>query len=829
MPTKQPCLPYHSGTPCNDGNPNTTNDVVQADGCSCAGTPVQGCDNITDGGTIGFDPNCLASVSVACNSTAPNIANCVSPSGGSGNLEIIWLKSTSSCSAPTTTADDIIAGLDPHWVLVPGQTGLSLSPGVVTDNTCYLRCTRRAGCSTYQESNIISLTTDCGGGGNPNCDADISITTGNGTITVTGLDGAPVSSLQIFSCDWSQTITNCFGNCGASKTVNVAPGCYLIYAKYYTAGYQLICEKQATVTVGGNGPCANAGGDSDGDGICDNDDCQPNNPAFPATPGTACNDGNPNTTNDVVQADGCSCAGTPTGGNPDCENDIDITVNNGTITVTGLDGAPVSSLQIFSCDWSQTITNCFGNCGATKTVNVAPGCYLIYAKYYTAGYQLICEKQATVTVDGNDPCANAGGDSDGDGVCDNNDCQPNNPAFPATPGTPCNDGNPNTENDVVTANGCGCAGTPVNTTCTPTELVRYDMDACHSCSTGSNADWSEFAAAVINNSNCQSVTATGLTPVNSSDNHSCTPGAVNNAMCVGQGTTVQFSVTLNGNNTNRLTGISFYEQAPNTYLWETDGCGSPVSGSNNRPTKFDLKVYKGGSLVFSTTMNTQTSWNLRNVDFSNDPDFVVNGSATYTFKFTPYNALGFGSVKAWDLDDIKVMGCCDGNSTPGPVVDATNHPKFVNELPAIPRIDATNGGTYNIGMEESSQWLGLQDANGNPVNSTVWGYTFNNNQMYLGPTFLAKKDKPINVKWINNLPMTHLLPVDESIHKARPNAGVPTVVHLHGGHTEPASDGYPEAWFTQNFAEKGGKWVKETYHYDNDQEAPHSITTTHSV
>ena len=31
--------------------------------------------------------------------------------------------------------------------------------------------------------------------------------------------------------------------------------------------------------------------DTDGDGTCDEDDCQPNDANFPATPGTSCNDG----------------------------------------------------------------------------------------------------------------------------------------------------------------------------------------------------------------------------------------------------------------------------------------------------------------------------------------------------------------------------------------------------------------------------------------------------------------------------------------------------------------------------------------------------------
>ncbi|MBK9017473.1 MAG: hypothetical protein IPM82_27400 [Saprospiraceae bacterium] len=278
-----PAFPATPGSPCNDGNANTTNDVIQADGCSCAGTPVPVCDNVTSGGTIGFGTACASSTSVACNTAAPSITDCVTPSGGSGVLESIWLKSTTSCSYPTTSAAQVMAGLDPHWSIIPGQTGLTLSPGVVSANTCYLRCTRRVGCGTFLESNIISLTTDCGGG--PDCVNGISITADNGTITISGLDGAPISSVNIFNAGWGQAYA-CFANCGATQTVNVAAGTYYVFAKYYTASYSLICEKQLTVTVTGGSPCANLGGDTDGDGVCNNNDCQPNNPAFPATPGS---------------------------------------------------------------------------------------------------------------------------------------------------------------------------------------------------------------------------------------------------------------------------------------------------------------------------------------------------------------------------------------------------------------------------------------------------------------------------------------------------------------------------------------------------------------
>jgi hypothetical protein len=56
----------------------------------------------------------------------------------------------------------------------------------------------------------------------------------------------------------------------------------------------------------GDIPCA----DSDQDGICDVEDCAPNNPALPTIPGTSCNDNNSNTINDLFQSDGCTCMGT---------------------------------------------------------------------------------------------------------------------------------------------------------------------------------------------------------------------------------------------------------------------------------------------------------------------------------------------------------------------------------------------------------------------------------------------------------------------------------------------------------------------------------------
>jgi hypothetical protein len=69
------------------------------------------------------------------------------------------------------------------------------------------------------------------------------------------------------------------------------------------------CNKQIDEGCNGN-PCLNKGGDSDGDKICDDDDCAPNDPNFPKPVGTACNDGDPTTENDKIQPNGCDCKGT---------------------------------------------------------------------------------------------------------------------------------------------------------------------------------------------------------------------------------------------------------------------------------------------------------------------------------------------------------------------------------------------------------------------------------------------------------------------------------------------------------------------------------------
>jgi len=166
------------------------------------------------------------------------------------------------------------------------------------------------------------------------------------------------------------------------------------------------------------------------------------------------------------------------------------------------------------------------------------------------------------------------------------------------------------------------------------------------------------------------------------------------------------------------------------------------------------------------------------------------------------------------------------------LLDPLTQPKFVNPLPVPSVIDGRNGGTFTISIGQFLQDLGLRNpTTGSPMLTPVWGY----NGSYPGPTIVARKNVPLNFYWSNDLynsstmqPLPHLLPIDTTIEWALMNVpnwrqyGVPVVTHLHGGHSEAASDGGPLQWFAPFFAKKGSDFVKgqsEPFTYSNDQDA----------
>ncbi|MBI1241451.1 MAG: multicopper oxidase domain-containing protein [Nostoc sp. RI_552] len=170
------------------------------------------------------------------------------------------------------------------------------------------------------------------------------------------------------------------------------------------------------------------------------------------------------------------------------------------------------------------------------------------------------------------------------------------------------------------------------------------------------------------------------------------------------------------------------------------------------------------------------------------------------------------------------------------LLNPKNQPQFINSLPSPQKIDATKPGKFTLEMAETEQWLGLYASPGKDgeygtsdderLNTTIWGYGLaGQNVTYPGPTFIAEDSVPIQVEWQNKLPRQHLLPIDiEKLHnkplrEAFEHKLMPSVVHLHGGHTQSASDGLPDAWHTQNYEKTGPEWVQKINTYDNNQEA----------
>src|SRR5262245_4936961 len=141
--------------------------------------------------------------------------------------------------------------------------------------------------------------------------------------------------------------------------------------------------------------------------------------------------------------------------------------------------------------------------------------------------------------------------------------------------------------------------------------------------------------------------------------------------------------------------------------------------------------------------------------------------------------------------------------------------KFVDPLPipaSISPISTLDGMPFfRVVMRQFKQKL-----HRNLPPTTLWGY----NGLYPGPTFEARRGHPIAVQWLNDLPTRHMLPLDSTLHGDEPGTPeVRTVVHLHGHKVLPDSDGYPEAWFTNGFAQTGPFFETRVYHYPNDQPA----------
>lgn len=151
-------------------------------------------------------------------------------------------------------------------------------------------------------------------------------------------------------------------------------------------------------------------------------------------------------------------------------------------------------------------------------------------------------------------------------------------------------------------------------------------------------------------------------------------------------------------------------------------------------------------------------------------------------------------------------------------------PQFVEPLTTFVgrRVGSTS---FTVSMQEFQQKVlpdSLYSTIVPPFNqgTFVWGYKVDSRPaFYPGFTVEAQRHTATTIRYVNNLPFPNhtklepLLTIDQTIHWADPrNTGssmhmgsfqpyqgtIPTVVHLHGAEVPSASDGEPEAWFTQD-------------------------------
>ena len=228
--------------------------------------------------------------------------------------------------------------------------------------------------------------------------------------------------------------------------------------------------------------------DTDGDGICDALDPCPL--LANLVPGNACDDGNPNTDNDIVNMN-CLCVGTLA--DEDCEGVPGGPAQPGT-PCNDNDICTMNDVYEANCNCAGTFADADsdGVCDANDLCPGTPGGEGVNSTGCACSQSVVDDGDAcTVDQCVNGTITHTYQDTDGDGTCDASDgCATDaNKTSPGTcgcgnpePGATCNDGNPNTENDIIGSN-CTCAGTPVTNSCTTDLALSFTKDAT------SQVDW----------------------------------------------------------------------------------------------------------------------------------------------------------------------------------------------------------------------------------------------------------------------------------------------------------------------------------------------------
>jgi len=454
--------PAVAGTACNDGNPNTENDVYDVN-CNCTGSQISGC---TDENACNFNPNATVD-NGTCNPKDCD-GNCNGINTGPAGAGF-----TCNDGDPTTTNDVYDINCNCAGNTIQGCTdenACNFNPNATVDNgtcnpkDCDGNCnginTGPAGAGFACNDGDPTTTNDvydinCNCAGNViqgctdanACNFNPNATVDNGTCNPKDCDGNCNGSLTGpasvgFACnDGDQTTTNDVYDINCNCAGNTVQGCTDENA----------CNFNPNATVD-NGTC----NPKDCDGNCNGIN------TGPAGAGFTCNDGDPTTTNDVYDIN-CNCAGNAIQGCTDanaCNFNPNATVDNGTCNPKDCDGNCNGSLTGpagagFACnDGDPTTTNDVYDVNCNCAGDAIQGCTDANA----------CNFNPNATVD--------------NGTCNPKDCDGNcngSLTGPAGAGFACNDGDPTTTNDVYDVN-CNCAGDAIQG-CTDANACNFNPNA----------------------------------------------------------------------------------------------------------------------------------------------------------------------------------------------------------------------------------------------------------------------------------------------------------------------------------------------------------------
>jgi len=128
-----------------------------------------------------------------------------------------------------------------------------------------------------------------------------------------------------------------------------------------------------------------------------------------------------------------------------------------------------------------------------------------------------------------------------------------------------------------------------------------------------------------------------------------------------------------------------------------------------------------------------------------------------------------------------------------PAAFYANDPNGIPVLSGTPDPYLANTLKYDITVEEFQDQLHPKMGP-----TTLWGYRDSNNpaaKKHLGGIIIAARGTGARLRFTNNLPAQHIIPVDTTVPGAN-QAHNRTATHLHGGFIPWTSDGGPFDWFT---------------------------------